>query len=416
VRIEKVRVVASSKKTGASKDKIVETKEAQSKIEDAVLVEDGASSQALEADETDGGDLIAESAETVSSEEAQADDASPTQEPTEETPENTAADTTDEKPIAASAPHPEPEKKSVFLPLVLGGIIAGGAGYMASEYKVFGSAEGDIAADLRNTLSIQQERIDALEQIELPTVDLSSVEAQLVEIEDRIGALDTRIVAIEERPSVVVPEGIDGDAAAAYAADLAALTQAAEAQREEIEALIASAKSVEEATADAARAANGQAAITKIVSAIDAGEPFRDAVDTLQELDLGALDPALTDVAQEGVVTLSALQSDCPDQARAALAMARASSSGDEQQGIGSFLTRSLGVRSVAPREGDDPDAVLSRAEAAIRSGDLSTTLTELDTLPQEAQAAMGEWRAAADARVAARAAADALAQRLTAD
>jgi hypothetical protein len=204
VRIEKVRVVASSKKTGASKDKIVETKEAQSKIEDAVLVEDGASSQALEADETDGGDLIAESAETVSSEEAQADDASPTQEPTEETPENTAADTTDEKPIAASAPHPEPEKKSVFLPLVLGGIIAGGAGYMASEYKVFGSAEGDIAADLRNTLSIQQERIDALEQIELPTVDLSSVEAQLVEIEDRIGALDTRIVAIEERPLVVV--------------------------------------------------------------------------------------------------------------------------------------------------------------------------------------------------------------------
>jgi hypothetical protein len=291
VRIEKVRVVASSKKTGASKDKIVETKEAQSKIEDAVLVEDGASSQALEADETDGGDLIAESAETVSSEEAQADDASPTQEPTEETPENTAADTTDEKPIAASAPHPEPEKKSVFLPLVLGGIIAGGAGYMASEYKVFGSAEGDIAADLRNTLSIQQERIDALEQIELPTVDLSSVEAQLVEIEDRIGALDTRIVAIEERPLVVVPEGIDGDAAAAYAADLAALTQAAEAQREEIEALIASAKSVEEATADAARAANGQAAITKIVSAIDAGEPFRDAVDTLQELDLGALGP-----------------------------------------------------------------------------------------------------------------------------
>jgi hypothetical protein len=79
-------------------------------------------------------------------------------------------------------------------------------------------------------------------------------------------------------------------------------------------------------------------------------------------------------------------------------------------------LTRALGARSVAPREGDDPDAVLSRAEAAIKAGDLNATLTELDTLPEEAQAAIADWRAAADARVAARAAADALAQRLTAD
>ena len=73
-------------------------------------------------------------------------------------------------------------------------------------------------------------------------------------------------------------------------------------------------------------------------------------------------------------------------------------------------------MRSVAPREGDDPDAVLSRAEAAIKSGDLETTLTELDTLPEDAQAVIADWRAEADARVAARAAADALAQRLTAD
>jgi len=42
--------------------------------------------------------------------------------------------------------------------------------------------------------------------------------------------------------------------------------------------------------------------------------------------------------------------------------------------------------------------------------------LIELDTLPEEAQAAIADLRAAADARVAARAATDALAQRLTAD
>jgi hypothetical protein len=110
------------------------------------------------------------------------------------------------------------------------------------------------------------------------------------------------------------------------------------------------------------------------------------------------------------------LQSEFPDQARIALATARASNVEDGQQGLGGFLKRSLGVRSVAPREGDDPDAVLSRAEAEIRSGDLAATLNELDTLPEEAQAAIADWRAAADARLAARSAADALAQRLTAD
>jgi len=280
---------------------------------------------------------------------------------------------------------------------------------MASEYDVFGNADAEITTKLRGDVNAQQERIAALEQVEAPTVDLSPIEDQLAQIE-------TRIVALEERPAVVVTEGVDGDAVAAYAAELSALKEAAAAQRSEIEALIANAKGVEEATADAARTANGQAAIAKIVSALDSGQPFAEAVEMLQGLDLGDIDPALIDPSTEGVATLSALQSDFPDQARAALAAARSAGTENGQQGIGSFLTRSLGVRSVAPREGDDPDAVLSRAEAAIKSGDLETTLTELDTLPEDAQAVIADWRAEADARVAARAAADALAQRLTAD
>ena len=99
-----------------------------------------------------------------------------------------------------------------------------------------------------------------------------------------------------------------------------------------------------------------------------------------------------------------------------ALSVARASGVDEGQQGLGSFLKRSLGARSVAPREGNDPDAVLSRAEAAINSGDLAAALSELVTLPEEAQSAIADWRTAADARVAARSAADALSQRLTAD
>ncbi len=385
--------MASSKKSVSPKTKKSDTELVEASVEDAVVEKDENTSEPIE---------------IVSVEETTPEDTTPVEEQEAQTVESEAPDAP-ENTQAAVAPTPEPEKSSVFLPLVLGGIIAGGLGFMASEYDVFGNADADITTKLRGDLNAQQERIAALEQVEAPTVDLSPIEDQLSEIE-------TRIAALEERPAVVVPEGVDGDAVAAYAAELSALKEAAAAQRSEIEALIANAKSVEEATADAARTANGQAAIAKIVSALDAGQPFADAVATLQGLDLGDIDPALINPSAEGVATLSTLQSDFPDQARAALAAARAAGTEEGQQGIGGFLTRSLGVRSVAPREGDDPDAVLSRAEAAIKSGDLATTLTELDTLPEDAQAVIADWRAAADARVEARAAADALAQRLTAD
>lgn len=385
--------MASSKKSVSPKTKKSDTELVEASVEDAVVEKDENTSEPIE---------------IVSVEETTPDDTTPVEEQEAQTVESEAPDAP-ENTQAAVAPTPEPEKTSVFLPLVLGGIIAGGLGFMASEYDVFGNADADITTKLRGDLNAQQERIAALEQVEAPTVDLSPIEDQLSEIE-------TRIAALEERPAVVVPEGVDGDAVAAYAAELSALKEAAVAQRSEIEALIANAKSVEEATADAARTANSQAAIAKIVSALDAGQPFADAVATLQGLDLGDIDPALINPSAEGVATLSTLQSDFPDQARAALAAARAAGTEEGQQGIGGFLTRSLGVRSVAPREGDDPDAVLSRAEAAIKSGNLATTLTELDTLPEDAQAVIADWRAAADARVEARAAADALAQRLTAD
>ena len=70
------------------------------------------------------------------------------------------------------------------------------------------------------------------------------------------------------------------------------------------------------------------------------------------------------------------------------------------------FLRRQTNARSLAPREGNDPDAILSRAEAALSSGDLPAALTELDALPENARAAMDGWIADASARADALAAA----------
>ena len=79
------------------------------------------------------------------------------------------------------------------------------------------------------------------------------------------------------------------------------------------------------------------------------------------------------------------------------------------------FLQTQLGTRSLEPREGDSADAVLSRAEAALKAGDLDTVLAEIDTLPEASKPAFAEWRALTETRAAALAAGKALADELNA-
>lgn len=392
--------MASSKKTSPSKSKSPKGKTAEAKIEDAVTVDgqmpsDVAQDHVVEAAQAEIADQadasVDEIEEMLDEADKSVEDVSPEPDPNE---------VVDPARIVEPVAMPVEAQGSRFVPLVLGGIVAGALGFMAAEMDVFGNNSADIITRLRGDLNAQQERLVALETA--TEIDLTPVEAIL-------NTLEGRIAALEERPAVVMPDGMDAGAAAAYAIELETL-------KSSVEALLNNAKSVEQATADAVKAANAQVAITKVISAIDTGQPFPEALATLAGLDLGEIDPALSAVAADGVSTLSALQNEFPDQARTALAAARASGVEGGQQGLGAFLKRSLGARSTAPREGNDPDAVLSRAEAAIKIGDILATLTELDTLPEEAQAAIADWRAAADAHVAARAATDALVQRLTAD
>ena len=59
---------------------------------------------------------------------------------------------------------------------------------------------------------------------------------------------------------------------------------------------------------------------------------------------------------------------------------------------LGNFLRAQTGARSVEPREGGDPDAVLSRADAAVARGDIAAALAEIDVLPEPGRAAMKGW------------------------
>jgi hypothetical protein len=197
-------------------------------------------------------------------------------------------------------------------------------------------------------------------------------------------------------------------------AALAALQADLDAQRAEIQSLAASASEelkaaqtaaaeVAAATAAAARDTLAKSALSQIVAAIDTGVAFDGPLTELEDA-LGAAAPAgLAAVARDGVVTLSELQDSFPDAARAALAAARdAGEDGSAVSNFIGFLRQQFEVRSVEPREGDDVDAILSRAEAALRGGDIDSALAELGALPAIAAEKLADWRVRAEARAAA--------------
>ena len=121
-------------------------------------------------------------------------------------------------------------------------------------------------------------------------------------------------------------------------------------------------------------------------------------------------------MAETGVIATAALQESFPDAARAALAAYRADAPLGDGAGsrLTNFLRAQTGARSVTPREGDDPDAVLSRAEAAVRAGAVTDALAEIETLPDVARSPLEDWIGDARARLDAVSAAETLSQAVT--
>jgi hypothetical protein len=255
-------------------------------------------------------------------------------------------------------------------------------------------------ADLEAAVAALPEPQPPVEQSPPPEVDLSAINAEIAALSDQVAALANQPVA----PAPVPTEAID--------AAMAGLRATAAEQQAEIDRLLADARLVRNDAEAAATATLARAAMTRILSAVDSGAPFGAALGDLEQA--GAVDvPAqLRDAAESGVPSLAQIQETVPDAARAALAAARGMQ-GDT--GIGGFLQRQLGARSIEPREGSDPDAVLSRIEAAVRAGRLGDALAEAETLPAPAQEAMATWIEQAQSRHDAVSAANALAERLSA-
>lgn len=322
-------------------------------------------------------------------------------------------------------------RKGGFIPMVLGGLVAAVIGFglarsgVLEGFSLFDNngAQNGVAVLTEEvstqaaTLSELDSRLAALESApapEIPATEAPDFAPMIEDTKSQIDALAQRITALEERPAAEL-SGDNGQAEAALAqtrSELDEIRQALEAQRAEILALSDDAAREEQAAQTTARRALQRAALTRIQTALDSGTGYTDAIADLQENELD-VPQALIERAEGGVVTLAALQTAFPDAARNALRAARQEAGGS---GVSGFLQTQLGVRSLEPREGDDADAVLSRAEAALRAGRLSDALAEVQSLSGAPQAEMAEWQGQAEMRLATVAAAQDLAQTLNAN
>lgn len=258
---------------------------------------------------------------------------------------------------------------------------------------------------------------------QLAATDGQDIEARLAALETRMEGVAAELTAVSDRLSRQITE--NGVALSEEAATKLSGYQAAlEGLRAEVKALAARngalSQKVEEIANAAARrvqAAEVEAStrvattatrklLTEIDAALDTGAPFSAALAGLQDVS-GATPPdALAAVADSGTASWTTLRNRFADQAHAAL---RADATANAGDGVGSrlgaFLRSQIGTRSLERRDGTDADAILSRVEDDLVNRRLSAALSEAESLPEAARAAMADWiadlRALTQARTA---------------
>jgi len=236
------------------------------------------------------------------------------------------------------------------------------------------ASENAVSADVTDWLAARQDAGDQTNQ----------------ELAGRLAALDLRLGDVENRP---IPDvGATAQAVATYERELAAMRLMFEQELQRIENAQAEAIKAQGVVAIRAESVAEAAAMTQIEIALNDGTPFADAL-----AELGALGVEIPDqlsaVAADGVASLARLQGDFPKAARAALKAAnQAEADTSTTSGLAAFLRSQLGARSLQPQDGDSADAVLSRAESALRNADISGALAELETISDVARAPLADW------------------------
>lgn len=261
------------------------------------------------------------------------------------------------------------------------------------------AAGGPAGKDLTPEIEALSARVAALEAAPPGTIIQGGDPAVVEDLRQELASLRAELGAQQSASAEAV------DAVKASAAETVAAVEAAAAEAQAgVAAAQAEAETMRAAAEAESKATLLRAALARVQAGLESGAPFAAAVDEL--VAGGVTVPEALVAKGAGVPSLGDLQSAFPEAARAALAVSLKATAGDGMASrLGAFLRTQTGARSLEPREGDDPDAVLSRAEALVKDGQISAAVAEIAALPAEGKTAMGAWVALAQARLDAQAA-----------
>ncbi|WP_410217125.1 COG4223 family protein [Paracoccus sp. (in: a-proteobacteria)] len=307
-----------------------------------------------------------------------------------------------------------PARRSGFWPMALGGAVAAGLGAAATIYAlphlppewrpVTAAESAGPATDQAAVIAAAEEaaRRTVAEELAAQPADaaddglaqrVEAVEARLEESaapqnQEDIAALQQRLEEQQARiEELAARPAFDPQAATNLQQQIE--SAAAEAQQQ-LDAARTEAQELQDAAAESTRRAEAVAAIANLQAALDRGVTPEEARETLEGAGLQTPEALTAEVS-----SLSELQTDFPEASRGALrASLRESSASGESNLVTNFLRAQTGARSVEAREGDDPDAILSRADAEVSAGRIDAAVTELEALPEVAREAplMADW------------------------
>ncbi len=270
---------------------------------------------------------------------------------------------------------------SMFL-LLIGGLVAGFIGYGLNLYGPLAQDNSTMISrlsDLEEKVRELETALDATATSEMVIENQATAEADQAVLSVELQTMDNRLSALEDAQAALSG---DADWIAKYDAEMTRL-------RDLIETFADTEPEPTKSDLTIPKA------MSEIAAALENGTPFEAPLSVIETH--VRVPQSLVSASVAGVATQSELRATFPDAARAALSASRKALGQDT--GIGGFLRTRLQVRSLEIREGNSPDAILSRAQAVLGEGELGHALDEIAQLPEAGQAAMDEWISQATTR-----------------
>ncbi len=236
---------------------------------------------------------------------------------------------------------------------------------------------------------------------------LESLNAQMARLTDRLEALEQDLSSLRSLAGTPSPELSSRLSSEAQRLDelLSAQSELAKRLAEAEDALTAAAAARE--AAPGSRETLMLLAMLQLRDALRGSGPYDQPLTMLRNL--AGDDPALSPIieplerrASAGLPSLLDLQASFPDVARRIAAIEVGEEGEGWSAGVLRRVAEAVNLRPVGLVEGDAPTAVAARAEVKLNNGDLAGALGELDGLDGAAAEAAANWRADAEARLAA--------------